>query len=81
MNQERIKILTDAASHREREVMHHQINIDNYRLAIAEIDVHHAADPAMQSFRQQLQGLLDSSLVEQTKEKILLKVIRQQLEA
>ena len=37
LEEERLKILTDAYDHRKREVMHHQINIDNYQLALAEI--------------------------------------------
>lgn len=80
MNQEKITILTEAAEHRARDVMMHQINIDNYRLAIAEIDANHSADPAMQEFKKRLSDLLASSIVEQNKEKILLKVITQQLE-
>jgi len=73
-------ILTQAVEGREREVMHHQINIDNYRLAVAEIEVNHADDPHMQEFAAHLRDLLASSLVEQTKEKIMLKVIKSQLE-
>ena len=80
MNQEKIKILNDAAEHRSRDVMMHQINIDNYRLAIAEIEANHASDPAMQDFKARLNDLLASSIVEQNKEKIMLKVIKQQLE-
>jgi uncharacterized protein YchJ len=80
MEQERIKILTDAAEHRSREVMHHQINIDNYRLAIAEIDANHADDATLVEFKARLEELLASSIVEQSKEKIILKVIKQQLE-
>ena len=72
--------LTQAAEGREREVLGYQINIDNYRLAIAEIETNHADDPNMQEFAARLRDLLASSLVEQTKEKIMLKVIKSQLE-
>ena len=75
--QERIDILTQALEHREREVMHHQINIDNYERAIAEIEAGH---PDMGEFADRLRELLASSRVEQAKERIMLKVIRDQLE-
>lgn len=78
--QERLDILTAAAEHREREVMHHQINIDNYTRAIAEIEASHAGDEPMAEFADRLRELLASSIVEQAKERILLKVIRDQLE-
>jgi len=80
LEQERIEILTEAAKHRAREVMHHQINIDNYRLAIAEIDANHADDETLVKFKARLEELLASSIAEQSKEKIILKVIKQQLE-
>jgi hypothetical protein len=81
LEQERIDILHASADGRERDVMHYQINIDNYRLAIAEIEANHADDAALTTFANNLRELLASSLVEQGKERILLKVIRSQLEA
>lgn len=81
MNQEKHNILTQAAEQREREVMQYQINIDNYRLAIAEIERNYIGDEGMKAFALQLRDLLASSIREQTKEKIMLKVIKQQLEA
>lgn len=80
MNEYTKKTLTDAAEHREKEVLHHQINIDNYRRAIAEIEAHHTGKPHMEAFANQLRGLLKSSLEEQDKEAVMLKVIRDQLE-
>lgn len=74
--QERLNILTAAVEARAREIMHYQINIDNYSRAIAEI----GDDPAMQDFARQLRDLLASSRVEQAKECVMLKVIRDQLE-
>lgn len=58
------------------EVEQYQINIDNYRLAIAEIA---DDDVELQPFKQQLQDLLKSSLLEQRKAAIMLKVIKSQL--
>ena len=81
INEERRIMLTTAVESRTREVMNHQINIDNYRLAVIEIEDNYSHDPHMQEFSTRLQDLLASSIVEQTKEKILLKVINAQLEA
>ena len=75
------EILTAAATHREMEVMQHQINIDNYRLAIAEIEQNYTGQAHMEAFAEQLRGLLISSTQEQDKEKVLLKVIQMQLSA
>lgn len=73
---ERLEILRNAAAQRARDVMLHQINIDNYTRAIAEI----AADHTLAQFADQLRELLAASRVEQAKERVLLKVITDQLE-
>lgn len=79
MNDKRLSILKAAADHRRAEVMHHQINIDNYHLAIAEIEQNHAEDASLMEFGAKLQALLDESLREQAKEKIMLLVVERQL--
>lgn len=61
--------------------MHHQINIDNYRLAIAEIEANYAGVEHMTAFADRLRDLLKSSIEEQDKERVLLKVIKMQLES
>jgi cytochrome c551/c552 len=76
----KIEILTPALAHREAEVFQHQINIDNYTLAIAEIDTNYADDAAIQEFRARLADLLASSIIEQRKEIIMRDVIAKQLE-
>jgi hypothetical protein len=81
IDEERIKILTDAYEQRKREVMHHQINIDNYKLALVEIAENYADSPAMAEFANRLHELLSSSLVEQAKEIIMRDVMAKQLEA
>lgn len=81
LNEERIKIITDAYEHRKREVMHHQINIDNYQLALIEISEKHADCKIMAEFADRLRELLNSSLVEQAKEVIMRDVMAKQLEA
>jgi len=79
LEEERIKILTDAYEHRQREVMHHQINIDNYTLALAEIAEKHPEDEAMAEFAARLRDLLASSIIEQAKEVIMRDVMAKQL--
>lgn len=78
------EILTEALKARKEEVLGYQINIDNYRLAMEKIDREHGGasplDAAMREFRQQLDGLLQSSLIEQRKAQIIHDVIEQQLE-
>ena len=80
LEEERIKILTDAYEHRKREVMHHQINIDNYHLAIEEIETKHPEDEVMLDFANKLRDLLASSIIEQAKEIIMRDVMAKQLE-
>jgi hypothetical protein len=80
LDEERIKIITDAYEHRKREVMHHQINIDNYQLAIEEIEAKHPIDEVMAEFANRLRDLLASSIIEQAKEIIMRDVIAKQLE-
>lgn len=77
---DRLEILTTALDNRKQEVLHHQINIDNYRLALAEIAEKHPDCPHMAKFAEQLQSLLDSSVIEQRKEIIMRDVIARQVE-
>lgn len=77
MNHEyRKEILTAALEARIKEVTEYQVNIDNYRLAIERID----DDEELRPFKQQIQALLASSLLEQRKAQIMLDVIRSQTE-
>ena len=69
------EILNTALEGRERELIEYQVNIDNYRLAIERI----GDDEELQAFREQLQNLLTSSLLEQKKSRIILEVIQSQL--
>jgi hypothetical protein len=79
LNEERIKILTDAYEHRQREVMHHQININNYQLALQEIAEKHPDSEVMAEFANRLRDLLASSIIEQAKEVIMRDVMAKQL--
>ena len=77
LEQERIQILKDNLVARQREVMHYQINIDNYRLAMRKIESGNLTDLA--EFASQLKELLNSSIKEQAKEQLLAEVILEQL--
>ncbi|MBK7490950.1 MAG: hypothetical protein IPI17_02290 [Nitrosomonas sp.] len=79
MDNEKITALRAAKEHREKEVLYHQINIDNYKLAIALIDAEWGDDDTLEPFRAQLEELLAASTLEQKKERILLEVITRQL--
>ena len=76
----REEILQTNLDARKQEVMHYQINIDNYTLALANIAAM-AADErsALLVFADQLTGLLASEGTEQKKAKVMLEVLRQQL--
>lgn len=78
MNHEyRKEILTAALEARVKEVTEYQVNIDNYRLAIERIG---GDDEELRPFKQQIQTLLASSLLEQRKAQIMLDVIKSQKE-
>lgn len=81
MDEAKISALNAAKEHRIKEVLYHQINIDNYTLAIAKIDAEYSDDPSLAPFRAQLVDLLASAILEQKKEHIILSVIEQQLNA
>lgn len=70
------EILTSALEGRERELIEYQVNIDNYRLALTKIA---DDDEELLPFREQLQNLLSSSLLEQRKSQIIRDVIAEQL--
>jgi len=71
------EILTEALKAREEEVLHYQINIDNYQRAI----IRAKQDPDLADFVIRLEELLSSSRLEQKKAIIMRDVISQQLEA
>jgi hypothetical protein len=80
-NMTREEILKTALTAREQEVTGYQINIDNYSLALAEINKLPTDEKAeLLEFENQLKNLLVSEKLEQKKAKIMLSVIKQQLE-
>lgn len=78
----REEILQMSLEARVQEVMHYQINIDNYTIALNEIAKLPPQDQAeLSEFTGQLRSLLASEKLEQKKANIMLAVIRQQVEA
>jgi hypothetical protein len=78
--QTREEILNSALEARVQEVMHYQINIDNYALALQQI----ASLPAdeqvdLTDFANQLKNLLASEKIEQKKAKIMMAVLQAQV--
>jgi len=72
----RSELLTAALDARMKEVIEYQVNIDNFRLAIARI----GEDADLQDFKKHLQNLLASTIQQQRKAHIMLDVIKSQLE-
>lgn len=80
-NMTREEILAEALKAREQEVMHYQINIDNYSIALEEISKLPADERAeLSEFGNKLRELLASEKLEQKKAKIMLAVVKQQVE-
>jgi hypothetical protein len=78
--QTREKILKSSLDARIQEVMHYQINIDNYRIALDEISKMSDDDRAMLSgFSDQLRTLMASEKLEQKKAQIMLTVLQKQV--
>jgi hypothetical protein len=76
----REEILAMSLTAREQEIMHYQINIDNYTIALEEIGNLSPQERAeLSSFTNQLAELLASEKLEQKKAKIMLTVIQRQM--
>jgi hypothetical protein len=76
----REEILAMSLDAREQEIMHYQINIDNYTLALEEMGCLPPADRAeLAGFEEQIRGLLASEVLEQKKARIMFAVIKKQV--
>lgn len=73
----RHEILTQSIEARENNIMGYQINIDNYRAAIVDIEANH---PDLATFADELRQRLDAELYEQRKEQVMLAAIKANLE-
>jgi transcriptional regulator CtsR len=72
----RTELLQNSLDGRIREVTEYQVNIDCFRLAIDMV----GDEASMQPFKEHLQELLSSSLIEQRKAQIMLDVVSKQLQ-
>ena len=78
--QTRKEILAASLEAREQEIMHYQINIDNYTIALKKISELSTQEQAeLSDFVQQLKNLLQSEKLEQKKSKIMLATIQEQV--
>ena len=76
----KIEKIQAAHAARAQEVEDYQINIENYTMALEEIDAKPESERAEHAqFRQQLVGLLASEKREQSKSKIMLSVLERQI--
>ena len=71
------EILAQALAARQQEIMHYQINIDNYTLAIEHITAN--GDSDLDDFKRHLTSLLATEKLEQKKARVIHDVIQQQL--
>ena len=71
-----IKALIDALKTREEEVFGYQFNIDNFKLALEEIE----GDPEMVKFGEQLRERLQSELDQQKIAQTMLTVVTKRLD-
>jgi hypothetical protein len=78
--QTREEILKSSLESRVQEVMHYQINIDNYRIALEEISNMPDDERAMLSgFADRLRTLMASETLEQKKAQVMLTVLQKQV--
>lgn len=76
----REEILALSLEAREQEVMHYQINIDNYTIALRKIGEMPPQEQAeLSGFADQLRTLLASEKLEQKKAMVMLDVVKEQV--
>lgn len=79
MEENKKALLMEVRVQREKAIFEYQINIDNFKAAMEEIRSNHADDETLKPFLNQLKERLASEILEQKKEKIMLKVLEDQL--
>jgi hypothetical protein len=75
----KLELLTQNAEMRRASIEAYQMNIDNYTLAVADINENFSDDPEMQAFKARLEELLVTERREQGKEKIMLRALEAQI--
>lgn len=74
------EVLKRTLEAREQEVMHYQINIDNYTLALEKINSMPLTEQKeLSDFSNQLRSLLITEKLEQKKAQIMLSVLQDQM--
>jgi len=80
----KLEVLKTALTGREEEIAGYQLNIDNYVLAIKQIQEQNTTDSdvdvALRQFAEQLQKLLSEHIIEKAKTKVLYDVIKAQVQ-
>jgi len=75
----KLELLRQQAEMRRASVEAYQTNIDNYTIAVADINKNFADDVEMQSFKARLEELLITERREQGKERIMLRALETQI--
>lgn len=75
----KLELLTQNAEMRRASIEAYQMNIDNYTLAVADINENFSDDPEMQAFKTRLDELLVTERREQGKERIMLRALEAQI--
>jgi hypothetical protein len=75
----KLSILTPALEGRDAELLGYQINIDNYRLAIAKINADYPDNDDLLAFRDELQTRLDEERRQQLRSRVIRDVIAEQV--
>ena len=75
----KLELLTQNAEMRRASIEAYQMNIDNYTLAVADINENFSEDPEMQAFKTRLEELLVTERREQGKERIMLRALEAQI--
>jgi hypothetical protein len=75
----KLELLTQNAEMRRASIEAYQMNIDNYTLAVADINENFSDDPEMQAFKTRLEELLVTERREQGKERIMLRALEAQI--
>lgn len=73
------EILQQNYEHRLQEIENYQINIDNYTMALEEIELNHKNELGMEQFKEQITSLLISEKIEQRKALVMRNVLLKQI--
>lgn len=79
MNERLLEVIKQSVESRKIELENYDLNIENFRRAIAKIDSNFPNNPAMQEFRVSLVELLEQNVNERMKEQLMHDVLVDQL--